>query len=1283
VSRARSEYEPGGHRRFIHVLTLFASFVMVVSVLPQLPVAPVLERSETAAEFIVAAGAPPSTTSDVAVTDTDISSALSRARSDWAAVVPAADLTAVTAASSDLGGLELASTSGTAITVDVDAAGWGWSVSFPGEPGHMDLLTVLRHELGHVLGLAHTGTGLMRSTLGADEVRGVTLADAEPLLPSDTAEPIDAATTDAESDLPTDTVDGDPSVEPSTDAEPLDTAGTDGAGLSVAPVAVDYGDVEIGSSSTMSVTLTNDDVIDIDVTGAATDAAEFSIDITLLPATLPPGGSITLEATFAPVTSGPASGELAFATSDPSVAAAMLIGTGFEAIPNITLTTTSIDFGVVEVGHSDTRTLIIGNDGSADLTISSVSSSSPSFDPSGIGWPASIPPGGSATITVTFDPSVVGAFTADLTVASDDPDGPSIVALIGSGAEPEATVSTTSIDFGTVAVGYSDTGSVEMVNSGAVVLSITGLSVIGDPDSVFSVSTGFPISIPTGGSATLDVGFAPTGLAARDAQLVIQTTDPSGPIMVDLVGSGTLWHVDESTGTATVAPLGGDAWRHAIEYDATTKTVKLINESSGTNTEFSLDASITAVRVRGGAGEDSITIAFDAAAAPFALTFDGGDGTDTLTGPVADTVWTVAGVGSGTAAGIGFGSVENLSGAANNEDTFVFEPGGGLQGLVDGGAAGFDSLVIDGGSYDSVVFSPTGPDSGTVTLDGTVITYVGLEPVVINSGTASDVVFNLTSSDDTATLQPDGGNLKLTGGTFEDTLFAAPTNSLTINGGDGYDSVTLVGVLNLGAAAFTVTAEVISVTGTLTAGDVTLTAAHTVTGGVIAGAADCLLNFSAVGTHCGEASVTVDGGSISGAAIDLSATSTVTPDSFNVLLPGSSADISLKNGASVVATGNVTLASSSTVTINAAEALPVAVTGDSTSSLLIENSTISSGAAVVLSSSSTFNSQVSSGADPLHIDDGTSDAAVAVAIIGSTARTLVTGSSGISAIGDLTVKAINKTDVTTTGDADIGGVVGAGIAVTHLTETTEAFIESTGLITAANFTLSADSDNSVKTVAKASPGGATMNAMTPNQRTTNPATGQGNAKTSDGSVDLAGALAFTYLSAPTEAHISATGLTITTTGEQKIHAESKNTSSAEANGTAVTSGSTGVGVAVAVNIADVTVVAFAAGTATLDATKLTIEALIPATATFSAKSTSGAKGGETDVAGSLAVNVATVLVEASIASAASLTLNAGGTDIGIKAESTTENKVTAKAKVSGGGDTTGFGASVGINIDDC
>ena len=32
---------------------------------------------------------------------------------------------------------------------------------------HMDLLTVLEHELGHILGYQHTATGLMNDTLAA------------------------------------------------------------------------------------------------------------------------------------------------------------------------------------------------------------------------------------------------------------------------------------------------------------------------------------------------------------------------------------------------------------------------------------------------------------------------------------------------------------------------------------------------------------------------------------------------------------------------------------------------------------------------------------------------------------------------------------------------------------------------------------------------------------------------------------------------------------------------------------------------------------------------------------------------------------------------------------------------------------------------------------------------------------------------------------------------------------------------------------------------------------
>src|SRR5262249_33864397 len=65
----------------------------------------------------------------------------------------------------NLPGSELGFASPGAIWIDRTAAGWGWSVT--GEPGRMDLPTVVSHELGHLLGFEHSDTGVMETTLAA------------------------------------------------------------------------------------------------------------------------------------------------------------------------------------------------------------------------------------------------------------------------------------------------------------------------------------------------------------------------------------------------------------------------------------------------------------------------------------------------------------------------------------------------------------------------------------------------------------------------------------------------------------------------------------------------------------------------------------------------------------------------------------------------------------------------------------------------------------------------------------------------------------------------------------------------------------------------------------------------------------------------------------------------------------------------------------------------------------------------------------------------------------
>ncbi len=109
-----------------------------------------------------------------------------------------------------------------------------------------------------------------------------------------------------------------------------------------------------------------------------------------------------------------------------------------------------------------------------------------------------------------------------------------------------------------------------------------------------------------------------------------------------------------------------------------------------------------------------------------------------------------------------------------------------------------DALVISGGSQGAVTYNYTSPSDGGIVMSvyGTVL-YTGLEPIT-NTGSATDVVMNLpVGFVSISSLGDDGtagnGLSKLTSlsGTFESTVFANPTNSLTINRGDSGDSLVL------------------------------------------------------------------------------------------------------------------------------------------------------------------------------------------------------------------------------------------------------------------------------------------------------------------------------------------------------------------------------------------------------------------------------------------------------------------------------------------------------------
>ena len=366
------------------------------------------------------------------------------------------------------------------------------------------------------------------------------------------------------------------------------TGQVSGAGLSVAPFAIDFGPVATGSSANADVLLTNPSPEPTTIQGATT-ATPFRVTGGAAPGTVvAPSGQVGVSISFSPTSTGPASSSLQIATSRGPVSVAL---SGQGATPGrVELSTTAIDFGPVTVGRRATATFEVVNTGAAPTRITLAKAPNPPFGTDRpLGEGTVLAPGQRWQQSVSFAPTATGPFTGDYRIVADGGDGLQTLQFTGTGVDAPSELP--GLGTGWVAngdalitSGIGDLTPASANRTGTIInptpVASEGLSV--SFDATLSEGTGADgmtaALLPTGpGAARLGRSGSGLGYDGLDGVAVALDTfrngpDPATPFVgITSGGSPDLLY----TASHGVAELRGSPHRVTIGYASGTLSVTL------------------------------------------------------------------------------------------------------------------------------------------------------------------------------------------------------------------------------------------------------------------------------------------------------------------------------------------------------------------------------------------------------------------------------------------------------------------------------------------------------------------------------------------------------------------------------------------------------------------------------------------------------------------------------------------------------------------------------------
>jgi hypothetical protein len=201
------------------------------------------------------------------------------------------------------------------------------------------------------------------------------------------------------------------------------------------------------------------------------------------------------------------------------------------AILALSINATSVAFGDVTVNTSATQSVTLTSSGSLPVTISAATLTGAGFTIPGTGFPITLSPGQTTTLTVEFDPTVAGAATGQLTIVSNSSTNSTAeIGLSGTGTTPAVVSVAVSPTTVTLAVGATQqfTASVTGTSNTTVNWTATGSGCSGV--ACGTISSGGLYTAPATAPATALVAITATSVSdpSKSATAAVTIVLPSG-----------------------------------------------------------------------------------------------------------------------------------------------------------------------------------------------------------------------------------------------------------------------------------------------------------------------------------------------------------------------------------------------------------------------------------------------------------------------------------------------------------------------------------------------------------------------------------------------------------------------------------------------------------------------------------------------------------------------------------------------------------------------------------